>query len=224
MAPLDRLRGKVWSRALIPVIPQPEPESFDVRVRQPGRGYLATVQEKKATPKFKGRNKHWNEALDNLREAYKQVCAYTCGYLPPSLGSVDHFLPKSLYPDLAYEWNNFRLASSRANSYKGDSVDVIDPFLVETGWFVLDFPSCLVKPDQGLPRSEVERINRTIDILKLNDDDSFVQNRCEIMTAYSDGEIDLSILQRCYPFIAAEISRQGIEGKTGALFKRRTIP
>nr|VFJ89872.1 MAG: hypothetical protein BECKH772A_GA0070896_100189 [Candidatus Kentron sp. H]VFJ90905.1 MAG: hypothetical protein BECKH772B_GA0070898_1001213 [Candidatus Kentron sp. H]VFJ97919.1 MAG: hypothetical protein BECKH772C_GA0070978_100179 [Candidatus Kentron sp. H] len=206
-----------------PVTPQPEPEAFDARVRRPGQRYLATVGKNNAVPIFRGRNKYWTEALDDLREAYKKICAYTCFYLPPSPGSVDHFRPKSRHPELAYEWDNFRLALPIVNSHKGDSMDVLDPFQVEAGWFVLDFPSCLVKAGPGLSQSTVDRVNRTIDRLKLNDDDSFVEQRREIMIAYSEGEMDLSFLERFYPFIAAEIDRQGIEGKAGALFKRRTI-
>nr|VFK39267.1 MAG: hypothetical protein BECKTC1821E_GA0114239_100466 [Candidatus Kentron sp. TC] len=207
---------------MIPVTPQPEPEHFDALVRRPGRRYLATVRKNNAAPIFKGRNKYWTEALGDLHDAYEKVCAYTCFYLPPS-GSVDHFLPKSRYPELAYEWDNFRLAQSKVNAHKGDSTEVIDPFRVEAGWFVLDFPSCLVKAGRGLPQSIVDRINRTIDILELNDDDSFVQLRCDIMTAYSNGEMALPFLERRYPFIAAEIVRQGIEGKAGPLFKGQTI-
>nr|VFK26937.1 MAG: hypothetical protein BECKMB1821G_GA0114241_102417 [Candidatus Kentron sp. MB]VFK31189.1 MAG: hypothetical protein BECKMB1821I_GA0114274_102116 [Candidatus Kentron sp. MB]VFK75383.1 MAG: hypothetical protein BECKMB1821H_GA0114242_102117 [Candidatus Kentron sp. MB] len=214
---------------MIPVTLQPEPENFDVLVRQPGRRYLETVRKRNATPKFKGRNKHWKKASGALRKAYKRICAYTCVYLPQSpnsesdSGSADHFLPKSLYPELAYEWNNFRLAQSKVNSHKGDSTDVLDPFQVEAGWFVLDFPSCLVKAGLQLPQPMMDRINRTIDILKLNDDDTFVDRRYEIMSAYSDGEIALSSLEKRYPFLAVEIVRQGIEETASTLFKRRTM-
>lgn len=197
---------------------QPEPANFDTDVRRPGRRYLQKV----STPNFgQKRNKHWTKALDGLHEAYKGICAYTCLYLPSkSEGSVDHFRPKSLCPELAYEWGNFRLAQPKVNSHKGDSTDVLDPFAVEAGWFVLDFPSCLVKAGEGIPRHLPKRVKKTIDVLKLNDDDSLVQRRCDIMRAYSNGEMGLSFLRKRYPFIAAEIIRQGIDETTAsALFK-----
>lgn len=93
-------------------------------------------------------------------------------------GSVDHFVPKSRRPDLAYEWSNYRLALPQVNSYKGDSTDVIDPFVVHEGWFVLDFPSCLVRPALALPSATTEQIEKTVQVLKLNDADHFVQERC----------------------------------------------
>jgi hypothetical protein len=102
-------------------------------------------------PTFKGRFRYWTKATTELNAAYKQICAYSCIYLATP-GSVDHFMPKRRYPKLAYEWNNYRLALPRINNHKGDSTDVIDPFIVQTGWFVMDFPSCFMKAGSGLGR------------------------------------------------------------------------
>lgn len=86
--------------------------------------------------------------------------------MPPP-GTTDHFLPKSTRPRDAYEWSNFRLCSHRVNGYKGDSILVIDPFVVQPGWFVLDFPSCLVRPGPEVAPMLAEQINMTITVLKL---------------------------------------------------------
>jgi len=205
---------------LIRVIKRPEPADFDGKVRRPGIRYLEGNQN----PDFKRRRRYWSKAMFDLYEAYDRICAYSCCYLVAN-GSVDHFLPKRRYPQLAYEWDNHRLASQRINSNKGDSTDVIDPFEVQNGWFVLDFPSCLIRAGSGLSNTLTDQIEKTIDELKLNTDDHFVQGRCDLMVSYAYDENDeftLNFLKKKYPFIALEISRQNIS-KTDAkaLFRRR---
>src|SRR6266496_2273037 len=108
----------------------------------------------------------------------------------------------------AYEWDNSRLAAPRINNYKGDSKGLIDPFITHLGWFVLEFPSCFVKAGDGLPNSITGKINKTINILRLNSDDYMVQVRCDIMLDFAEGNINLDFLKRRYPFLASEIVRQ----------------
>lgn len=203
---------------MIRVTPQLEPHNFDINVRQRGQRFLAT----NPTPNSKEfqKNNHWKLAIDDLYSAYKGICAYTCMYFHKP-GSVDHFLPKSRYPSLAYEWSNFRLSTHRVNTHKGDSIDVIDPFIIQPGWFVLDFPSCLVRPGNALPIMITQQIENSIRTLKLNDDDVFVQERCDIMFDFAEGHVDLDFLSRRYPLLATEIIRQGIQHTANTLFKRR---
>lgn len=204
---------------MIPVSQAAEPSSFNSNVRAPGRAFLSRVPSPNSK-QFRGKS-FWKYSSADLNAAYRRVCAYTGFYLVVP-GSVDHFMPKTSYPNLAYEWSNYRLAMARVNQHKGDSTDVIDPFIVQTGWFVLDFPSCLVKPGTNLSPVLQSQVSRTISVLRLNDDDILVQERCDILLAYSNNEIDLNFLSRRYPFLAHEISRQGLEENTAQLFKRRT--
>jgi hypothetical protein len=142
---------------VIGIVPQPEPPNFDSDVREPGNKLLQ-VHQNITGKKLKN---YWTKISYDLHTAYQGICAYTCMYILPP-GSVDHFLPKTHYPALTYEWNNYRLASQRVNQHKADSTDVIDPFSIQPGWFVLDFPSCLVFPGDGLPDMLKEQIERTI--------------------------------------------------------------
>ena len=135
------------------------------------------------------------------------MCAYTCRYIDVPTGSIDHFNSKSAYPQQAYEWSNYRLCMHRVNGHKGSSVDVIDPFAVQPGWFVLDFPSCLVKPGGGIEESIRARVEATIKALKLNDDDSFVQDRCDVMLMFAQGDVALGYLKKHRPFLAIEVER-----------------
>lgn len=201
---------------MIPVELKAEPATFNTSVRQPGRAYLKT----NPAPKSKEfqKNALWKKSAQDLHAAYSGICAYTCFYLAP-FGSTDHFLPKSSHPNEAYEWNNYRLCSHRVNGYKGDSTDVIDPFVVQPGWFILDVPSCLVKPGAGLSNVVTTQIQATIDRLRLNDDDYFVQERCDLMVDFASGAVSLVHLRKRYPFLAAEITRQGIQETAAQIFR-----
>ena len=202
---------------MIPVALQPEPAGFNANVREPGQRFLA-VKPHPSNKDFKG-NTFWKWAATELHAAYRGICAYTCFYqMQP--GSIDHFLPKSSYPNLAYEWGNLRLASHRVNLYKRDSVDVVDPFAVQPHWFAMDVPSCLIRPGDGLDEPLTSQIQRTIDVLRLNSDDVFVQERCDMMYAYARGDVSLDFLRRRCPFLAAEIERQGLQATASAIFKR----
>lgn len=152
--------------------------------------------------------------------AYNKICAYTCWYLP-SPGSVDHFKPKATYPDLAYEWSNYRLAAERVNNHKADSTEVLDPFTIQDGWFALDFPSCLVVPGPAMPADAETAVLKSIDILRLNDDDYLVEARCELMVHFSLGNVGLQFLRDHYPFLAIEIERQNLQARAAEVFKTR---
>ena len=207
---------------MIRVTPSPEPSNFDQNVRQPGRQFLGT----NPAPNSKefGRHNYWRRAAADLHRAYRGVCAYTSMYILPAPGTVDHFQPKSAYPALAYEWSNYRLALQKVNGYKDSAVDLIDPFTIELGWFTLEFPGCLVKPGIGLASAVADKVARTIDVLKLNADDTFVQKRCDILMELVEGRVTLDFLWARYPFLASEVVRQGGLGVVGPLFKRQRRP
>lgn len=211
---------------MIHVSAQPEPSDFNNNVRRPGQRFLApflAADTKPRSKEFQKKGAFWKNAINNLHAAYNGICAYTCFYLVSPESSVDHYLPKSRYPQLAYDWSNFRLSKPRVNHHKGDSEDVVDPFIIQNGWFVLDFPSCLVSPSKGLPIIVAEQVNKTIQVLKLNQDDDFVQERCDLMLDYAEGKVSLDFLSKRYPFLAVEIVRQGIQHTANTLFKRRTV-
>lgn len=201
---------------MIPVTLQPEPHGFHLKVRQPGTAFLAGTPN--PTHAQFSKASFWKLAAQEVYEAYSRVCAYTCRYIDAPSGSIDHFRSKSAFPQQAYEWDNFRLCMHRVNGHKGVQ-EVIDPFTVLPGWFVLDFPSCLVRPGDGLDDATREKVLATIAALKLNDDDSFVQDRCDVMYMFALGEVTLGYLNKRRPFLAAEVVRQGIEASAAELFK-----
>lgn len=109
---------------MIPIRAAPEPASFKDKVRRPGLAALAELVgeepgHRRRGPKRKAqyarredirwdrhrRLAYWTEALDDLRAAYDQRCAYLAVEIPYAAGwaTVDHFVPKSHDWRLAYE-------------------------------------------------------------------------------------------------------------------------
>lgn len=202
---------------MIRVHARPEYPGFDREVRQKGLQFLKSCP----TPNSNDFRKHnyWTTAVRELYAAYDHLCAYTTRELVHT-GSVDHYKPKSKYPELAYEWSNYRLARQIVNNRKGETEDVIDPFVVGDGWFILDLPSCLIKPGNGISREIRKAVNATINILGLNRDDRLVEERCKLLVELADGEITLGYLERHYPFLSTEVRRQQVYESLKKIFAR----
>ena len=200
---------------MIRVIPAPEPDTFDARVRQPGLRKLEELAErhyggsKDAIPGGKFPD-CWRGSLDDLMASYRRICAYLCLYIPRGTGarSVDHMIAKSAAWDQAYEWTNYRLACSLMNSRKGAATSVLDPFDVENGWFVLELVEFQVLPGDGLDDAVAEDVQATIRRLRLNDDECRGA-REEYAEDYWSGHVSLDYLGRHAPFVARELRRQG---------------
>lgn len=190
---------------------RPEPSDFDAKVRQPGSRFLRQVPHP-SNRQFRS-HRYWSRARRDLGRSYGHRCAYTSIRLigstsVPDEASIDHFLPKSLFPEFAYEWDNLRLARKCVNNAKGDCVGIVDPVRVRPGWFVLDIPSCLVKAGQVENKELTRCIVKTISVLGLNDIDHLVEERCDILADLADGVITLDYVDQYYPFISFELRRQ----------------
>lgn len=195
---------------MIRVQPQAEPADFDRLVRVPGRAFLATTPNP-SSKQFENAA-YWRRILKELRTAYGKVCAYSCFYIPEATGvdTVEHFLPKVPHPAEAYEWTNYRFVSHRLNQRKGKKEDVVDPFAIQNGWFVIDFPSLLVRPADNLAPDITAAVQGSIDRLGLNDSDSCWEQRDHFTRAYCLGKCTFAYLQQDAPFLASEIARQGL--------------
>jgi len=194
---------------VIPVRQQPEPAGFDTKVRQPGRAFLHRHPQP-AKRQWQGAE-YWKDALIDLYRAYGGICAYCAEWIPPSTGeaSVDHFVPKSIQPRLAYEWGNYRLAAKRYNNLKQDHTDVLDPFTLQIDWFVLDVPSLQVKPNDCLGSLDADLVWQTIRRLRLNDERA-ITSRQRWIRDYCNGYFNFDYLRRNAPFIAYELERQDL--------------
>ena len=194
---------------MIHVVARPEPVHFNDAVRKPGLKYLAATPQPTAD-EWKS-HAYWSRVKDDLYDAYDHVCAYSCFWIPPT-GSrtCDHFKPKDWKPKLAYEWKNFRLMNGILNGRKTNHRHLLDPFKIQDGWFVLDFPSLLVHPASNLPSKTSAKVQTTIDVLKLNDDGTCRRERTDWLRAYCIGPMDFAFLQTMAPFLALELQRQNL--------------
>jgi len=195
------------------VTPQPEPDCFDESIRKPGNRFL--VQEHinpylPLPPKTELRD-YWKKCKIETHKAYDGICAYLGIYLEMVSGSVsiDHYIPKSVLPSLAYEWKNYRLCSSLANSRKREHLDVIDPFYIDDDWFLLDFINGAICPNPDLAPYQMEYAEGTISRLKLDDGD-MRKMRLNWWNDYVKREITQHFLERKAPFIYKEALRQGL--------------
>lgn len=191
---------------MIPVTPQPEPNNFDATVRRPGILFLQENQN----PSSKQFDSHsyWIRSTSDMCTAYENICAYS-GCRIHTDATIDHFSPKSKHPMLAYEWSNYRLCMNKLNQRKSQDEKVLDPFKIQSGWFKIDFPSCLVVASDSLEAEIKTSVEYTIAKLKLNDN-SMVEFRYEIVNQYVTNSCTLEFLLRVYPFVASEIRRQEI--------------
>lgn len=204
-----------------------EPVEFDTKVRQPGLRAIAEMVGEPNLAKRRGRKReviadsrdaipadkfpaYWTEALPELLDAYGRVCAYMSFYIERVTGaaSVDHMLPKSVSWNEVYEWRNYRLACSLMNSRKNDYRDVLDPFEIEDDWFRIELVGYQIIPTNNLPEEVEQRVQATIDRLKLNDYEC-LKLREAYATAYRQGDISQHFLRQRAPFLAREMERAG---------------
>lgn len=186
---------------MIHVTPQLAPLDFAERVHAPGEA--ARLAGADPLPP------HWRRCLRDLHAAYDGICAYAALRIHDVDGvrSVDHFRPKGAYPALAYVWENYRLACTRMNGRKGDYEDVLDPFEVVDGWFVVDFTKGAIGPAPELVDPERARVVATIARLGL-DDDLFRNARLEVVERFLEHHYSFDVIRSDWPHLAFEIERQ----------------
>ncbi len=193
---------------MIPVQIQPKPDTFFEKVEKPGKKFLTS------NPNPKGAEwehcNYWKKIEKELYDAYSGICAYSCTWISRVTGgkTVEHFKPKSKYPQEAYRWENYRLVCLLLNGRKRDFEDVLDPFTLQDGWFVIDFPSFMIFPGDRLSSDEAEQVNKTVKRLRLNEDEDCIKEREKWVQDYIIGEISFSHLEKKAPFLAQELKRQ----------------
>jgi hypothetical protein len=196
----------------------PEPPDFFEKVQKPGEAFLATI----AHPKAEDLDNHpfWREILPDLYDAYSGICAYSCLWISTGDETLDHFQPKHKYPEKAYRWDNFRLASRLMNTRKSTSEQVLDPFTLPDGWFILDFPALIVKASAHLSPTEAALVNKTIAQLRLNDE-VCKRKRHEWLEPYVAGDASFRLLKKRAPFLASELERQKLKLKIRRMMRGR---
>lgn len=135
------------------------------------------------TPKWVGFYRHgkgpkptdsdWRSFVPELDKAFSGLCAY-CESWPK--GEVDHFQPKSRFPEQVYEWSNWLFACHDCNQAKGDkwpAKGYVDPCAKSRqarpeSFFDFDTFTGEILPRKGLSKARSKKAWHTIDDLGLN--------------------------------------------------------
>lgn len=116
----------------------------------------------------------WREFSEELGGVFNYICGY-CEKL--CIGEVDHFRPKTLFPQYVYVWNNWIYACNDCNKFKGvkwPSKGFIDPCSIDS--FCEESQCCVifelstgeVLPHPGLSKDNISKVKNTIHFLRLN--------------------------------------------------------
>jgi hypothetical protein len=217
LASLDVLCPTPRRETVIRVQKQRQPRAFKRLVGDPGKKFLASTP-KPSSADYKN-HEYWRRVSRQLYDGYRKICAFSCHFIASDTGlqTVEHFKSKVAYPDKAYSWSNYRLVCGLLNGRKGEFEDVLDPFTIEDGWFVLDFPGTVVKPSGSLSTVRRRKVEATIQRLGLNHDESCIESRQYWLDAYcqfaqNDEATAFEYLSDYAPFLARELNRQGLRG------------
>jgi uncharacterized protein (TIGR02646 family) len=123
----------------------------------------------------KERNKLINHYKDNdvkepLFESSHQKCAYCeCKTTEGGYAEVEHYKPKSLYPESTFEWNNLLPVCKHCNSMKGDhdtgTEAIINPYDIDPEEAFV-YKRIQINAKDG---TYFEMATKTIEVCRLND-------------------------------------------------------
>ena len=124
------------------------------------------------------------KTLENLKEMFKNCCAYCEGkYVVTSSSQIEHFKPKSLYPNLMFDYNNMNLSCELCNKAKLNKFDekLINP-TVDEPYEHIQFKAYMIVPKD-------ERGKTTIDMFKLNSNERVNIKKAKYIPIYNRLEI-----------------------------------
>lgn len=137
-------------------------------LRENGAAWLRAIEDKLAagqtpTDAEKSRYRH-----PDIKEALKIETHGKCAYCESRLlhiafGDVEHISPKSLKLADTFRWNNLTLACDVCNTYKRDSVNLVDPYIDDpNSFFNFLGPMIYAKPleAKGVITTKQLKLNR----------------------------------------------------------------
>ena len=177
----------------------PEPSGFRERAVAPGERWLAEHPDTGRPPNY------WAPFREALAAGFNSLCGYSAMYEP--VGTVDHWV--SIHEDRsrAYDWTNYRFASPRMNACKSRvlSSEILDPYVVQDGWFEVLLPSLQLVVTEAVPEEFRGRAEFVLRRLRLRDDECVLRQREEWYRMYRDGELTLDGLAGKAPLIAEAV-------------------
>ncbi len=188
---------------MIPVAPAPEPPGFAENVRDKGQKWIA----ERRWPITELPN-YWCWCEGHLYDAFRGRCGWTA--MAITSGQVDHFVLSQSQcinrnlPEQAYEWGNYRYIMPELNSKKGRRPPVLDPFVVQPGWFEIVLPSLFLRVTNMVPDSRRELALATLrdDGLGLERGPKLMRLRRKYLQQYKDAKTTIAFLDDDFPLLA----------------------
>ena len=148
----------------------PEPSTLQVLKRRYTSGWVEYFLHKRGVMP---RDSRWRDYWPNMRQIFHGLCAY-CEAL--CRGEVDHFRPKSVYPQLVHSWSNWLFACHDCNHSKRQQwpeCGYVDPCAVPwpgstDAYFRFDLRTGEILPKENLPAASKQKAQTTISALGLN--------------------------------------------------------
>jgi uncharacterized protein (TIGR02646 family) len=170
----------------------------------------AFIAERSANPSHRFR---WAQRAGvNLGEVIREAlevqnhghCCYCDAYPIGAAGrqEVDHFRPKSRFPEAVYDWANLYLGCTACNSVKADQWDE-DLLRSDAAdyefqrYFVVDGVTGAIAPNSLASPAEQQRARRTIEVFDLDSKDRRIARRKTIRAP----DFEASPNERAYRFL-----------------------
>ena len=137
---------------------------------------------------------NYRKLKPELLKKFNNQCVY-CGikFFEPTMASIEHFYPKSLYPDLVNDSNNLLIACRACNNIKGNKSPIDeDGNLLLINPAKEKFSDHMIQLENGYLEGTTELGQTTIDILQLNRDSLIEQRILDMIDMKFDDNIKLS--------------------------------
>ena len=172
------------------------------------------IQKRQNKPDYWYWHKYKNEKVEHILAKVLSVlssfhCSY-CGIYPLRQGvggrSIDHYKPKSEFPELAFEWTNLFIACPNCQSYKksdfpinNENLKIDSPTYNFDYWFKIDWINNYIIPQtRNKTMEEQENAQKIIDWFGLNKDDR-PEARYEELQNYLSSSMK-NVWKWSYPF------------------------
>ena len=124
---------------------------------------------------------YWRDFRDELADRFFDKCGYCemrCSETdsPTKAPTLDHFRPRSKFPELTYEWSNWVFSCNRCNEVKGNlwpESEYVDPCAISVderpeAYFEVDVATGEIIAKPSLSAADKRKAQNTIDDVGLN--------------------------------------------------------